>query len=129
MSYLDQKRDSLDHNWGKLQLSSSHVRQERSTRVMTLSESVISVMTVGFYTFSAAAAEQPLRPALSGYMVLQGGRYGPSSLYKSHLPCHSPAAKLGRTPCWPSTLRPYTSVATSRSPAKIGRSAYLCPNL
>ncbi len=48
-------RDSSDHNWGKLQLSSSHVRQERSSRVMTLSESVISVMTVGFYTFSAAA--------------------------------------------------------------------------
>jgi hypothetical protein len=51
--------------------SINYPRNMTHEKVMTLPESVISVMTVGFYTFSAAAAEQPLRPCL-------GRLYGPS---------------------------------------------------
>ncbi len=51
--------------------------------------------------------------AASSPMQSQHAVKAPSSKYKSHRPGHSPLGKLGRTPCWVSSLRPSNSVVAT----------------
>jgi hypothetical protein len=74
--------------------SINYPRNMTHEKVMTLSESVISVMMIGFYTFSAAAAEQPLLQPWQAKWSFKASGTDLPSLYKSHLPPHSPTAKL-----------------------------------
>jgi hypothetical protein len=57
------------------------------------------------------------RPLLGQWYSLEQAVYGTYRLSKKkkHLPGHSPSAKLGRTPCFVSSLRPSGSVLTSLS--------------